>query len=141
MYQGHTDFTSFLSVAAGSLAASFPTGSSAAASASIAAQGTQLLEADTDTVFDPGTSVTSIDYQFQCSSDGGTTWYAVAGRFAIDGLPTDSLEVPVSLGATVRRKLLCDAHTGSSLVRLVARRTGTASGTDAAVCSRLRMVH
>ena len=139
MYRGHHDYTSFLSVATGDLATTFPTGSSAAASSPIAVQGTERLEADTGTVFDGGSAATSIDYQFQCSNDGGTTWFPVAGRFAEDGLPTESLEV-LRVTGTVRRKLLCDAHAGSGNTRLVAKRTGTTSGTDAAVCSRLRVI-
>lgn len=137
MYNGVHEYTNPLALNAAALATSYST---ATATASIAAEGTQELQADVEVTFDAGTALTSVEYRFACSDDDGVTWRAVATYFLEDMLPGKEVSIAVAAGTTVKKKIGTTAHGSSKLVHLAAKATGVASGTDAAACSKLRMV-
>lgn len=83
----------------------------------IAAAGTNTLEADCAAAFDAGTSLT--DIRFRCEvSDDDVTWEPVAGVRASDGATVAEL-VFLAGGGNARDRLITSSDQGSATMRLV----------------------
>jgi hypothetical protein len=126
-----------LSVAAAALSSAYTDDS---ATAALAARGTAAIEARCSATFDAGTTLTSMEFQFQVSDDAGVSWDPILGVKVATGAELAELTIAASAGNTVSARYATPSHKPSALVRLVAKHTGGAAAGDDAASATVRIL-